>query len=122
MDIHCPNCDEAWDTHHLRYDEPHEWGLAEFMVKDFIDGGSHFSGPDDMVRLAAVRAGWQFASDSVLSFTRCPACKAHEQRGHIDSGATERQALVAMAAELLGDDVDGLASELADLSHFNPRR
>lgn len=114
MDIHCPNCGEPWDTYHLRYDEPHEWDVPEFAVRDFVNGGSRFHGRDDIVRLAAEKAGWKFASDSVLSFVRCPACEGATQLPDAD----ERRALTAVMADTLDGDEDGLAVELAELDSW----
>lgn len=111
MDISCPTCGEPWDTYHLRYDEPHEWEAPPFMVKDFINGGSRFSGPQDPMRVAAEEAGWRFASSSVLSITHCPACKSQEPL----PDASKRRQLVAVSALTNGDDDDGLAVELSEM-------
>lgn len=115
MDIYCPNCGEPWSAYHLQNDEPCEWDLPPFMRDEFIKEGSQFHGPDDPVRMAAEKEGWKFASKSVLSIVRCPACKEHEKHGGTLPDADHRQALVAVMADILGDDPDGLASELSDM-------
>lgn len=109
MDIECPTCGEPWDTYHMRYDEPYDWGEPNYLTKDFVDAGSRFSGPDDPMRKAAQASGWQFASNSILSFTACPCCKG---RPALDE-APVRKAIVSIAAEMNGDDDDGLAADLS---------
>jgi len=109
MDIQCPSCGEPWDTYHMRYDEPYEWGEARHVTKDFVDAGSRFSGPDDPMCKAAQASGWQFASNSILSFTSCPSCKGRS----VLADALVRKAIVAIAAEINGDDDDGLAADLS---------
>lgn len=109
MDIHCPSCGEPWDSYHMRYDEPHEWGEPDYRTNDFINGGSRFDGPDDPMRKAAEASGWRFASNSVLSLTACPSCKG----ASILADAIERRARVAVAAEINGDDDDGLVADLS---------
>ena len=113
MDIQCPTCGEPYDQYHMRYDEPHEWSLPEFLLKEFLSNGARFSGPNDPVKMAAEAVGWKFASNSVLSFTHCPACRS----GSILADAIERRAKVAIAADLNGDDDydddDGFVSDIS---------
>ncbi|MGP8438236.1 hypothetical protein ACT2FY_09285 [Paraburkholderia fungorum] len=109
MDINCPTCGEPWEAYHMRHDEPHEWGLSALELKDILDTG-RFSGPNDRIREAARAAGWEFATDSVLSFTRCPCCvKATPLRD-----ALARKERTTVLSELLDGDEDALASYLAE--------
>jgi hypothetical protein len=55
-------------------------------------------------------AGWKFGS-SIYAVLRCPACKSHGAR----EDAADRREIVAMAAEILGDDEDGLVSFLEEM-------
>lgn len=114
MDIQCPSCGEPWDSYHMKEDEPWEWGLSESETTRFIKNGARFFGPDDPARKAAEAAGWKFASNSVLSFTRCPACK----NGRLLHDAIQRQAMVSAIADTLGDDEDGMECELADAAAY----
>ena len=109
MDISCPSCGEPFDFHHMRFDEPYEWGLTPSAVRQFIQRGSRFAGAADPVRKAAEAAGWRFASDSVLSFIACPGCKG----GLVLADACERRLKAAAVASILGDDDDGLAADLS---------
>ena len=110
MDLYCPTCGEPWDVTHMREDEPHEWGLSALELRDILESG-RFVGAGDRAREAARSAGWEFATDSVLSFTRCPSCaKATPLRD-----AIERRANVRTVAELMDDDADGLAAMLEAL-------
>lgn len=109
MDIHCPTCGEPWDSDHMQFDEPYEWDAP--FIEQFVAYGSRFSGPGDIVRLAAEKAGWQFATNSVLSFTRCPACeKCTPLRD-----AAERRAKAEVIAQAPDSDDDGLAVELNEM-------
>ncbi|HRL52650.1 MAG TPA: hypothetical protein PK805_00260 [Acidovorax temperans] len=108
MDIQCPTCGEPWETYHMRYDEPYEWGQARYLTKEFVDAGSRFSGPDDPMCKAAQASGWQFESNSILSFTSCPSCKGRS----VLADSLVRKGFVAIAAEINGDDDDGLATAL----------
>lgn len=108
MDIECPTCGEPWDSYHMRYDEPHEWGVGKPFLQEFLDTG-RFTGKDDIVRIAAEAAGWEFATNSVFSFTRCPCCHKHTPL----QDATARKEKVAALASVLDGDDDGLISMLA---------
>ena len=110
MDVFCANCKEPWDSQHLLFDEVWDWDLPEFMARDF-NRNPRFSGANDPVRDAAARAGWKFAGNSPLAILRCPACKGRAT----DPQARERITRTRIAAELLGDDADGLIAELNDL-------
>lgn len=74
MDIQCPTCGEPWDSDHIRHDEAHEWNLDASELAEILKIG-RFAGPDDRIREAARAAGWEFATDSLLSFIQCPCCK-----------------------------------------------
>jgi predicted RNA-binding Zn-ribbon protein involved in translation (DUF1610 family) len=108
MDIECPTCGEPWDSYHMRHDEAHEWGLSSIELREFLETG-RFTGPDDRVRKAAEAAGWEFATNSVFSFTRCPCCAKHTPL----RDALARKEKTAVLAELLEGDEDGLISMLA---------
>jgi hypothetical protein len=110
MDVFCATCNEPWDSHHLLFDEVWEWELPESVARDFIRTRC-FSGPNDPVRDAAARAGWKFAGNRPLAILHCPACKGRA----VDPRARERRAQTCIAAELLGDDEDGLIAELSDM-------
>jgi hypothetical protein len=115
MDIECPTCGEPWEVEHMRHDEPHEWNLSDQEVDDLLQTGA-FSGPEDARRQAAAAAGWDFASNSLLSFIRCPNCKdAPGGPGFVSQIAADRRRAVALVAELLEGDEDGMAAILQDL-------
>jgi hypothetical protein len=109
MDIHCPTCGEPYEWYHLRYDEVYEWGLSAENEKAFLED-ARFVGKNDPVRKAAERAGWQFATDSVFSFTHCPCCN---KRSPLQNASQRRQDM-ALLAELLEGDEDGLIAFASD--------
>jgi len=108
MDIECPNCGEPWDRHHLLKDEPNEWGLSDYDLKEIVRTG-RFVSENDRTLKAAQAAGWEFAGNSLLSFTQCPCCK--KRRSIL--GAADQVDQVRNASFLLNDDPDGLASTLS---------
>jgi predicted RNA-binding Zn-ribbon protein involved in translation (DUF1610 family) len=105
MDINCPTCGEQWDAYHMRHDEPHEWGLSDLELKDILSTG-RFNGPNDRIREAARAVGWEFATNSVMSFTRCPSCA--KSRPLFDAQARKERTTVL--AELLDGDEDAMAT------------
>jgi hypothetical protein len=58
-----------------------------------------------------------FTRDGGL-ITRCPSCEENEKR--VTPKQRERLAAVAAVASILGDDVDGLAAFLDDMSYLDP--
>ncbi len=109
MDINCPTCGEPWDSYHMRHDEAFEWGLSEFDLETFLQEG-RFNSKNDPVLIAAQAAGWQFASSSVYSFTKCPCCKEKS----ILRDAVARKNKTSVLADLLDGDEDALISMLGE--------
>jgi len=104
--IRCQTCDEPWDTHHLRHDAIHETGLPAETCASW-DGRltplirSHFEG-----------AAYRFGS-TIHALKSCPCCP----KGANGSSAGRRRGQLAeLAAGLLGDDPDGLLTEVSDAS------
>ena len=73
MDIPCPTCATPWGDRHLKEIEPVRWGISEEDQRRLRAVGG-FSGKDDPALAAAQAAGWQFATERLLSFTHCLAC------------------------------------------------
>ena len=113
MDVYCANCGEPWDHYHMRNDEPWEWGLPEFTIREFVREG-RFHGPNDPVFKAAEAAGWKFAGNTPFAILRCPCCKDGPERLGI-----LRQKVIAAVA-VLGNDEDGLVAALNDAGELNP--
>jgi hypothetical protein len=110
MDVFCASCGESWDTYHLLYDEVWEWDLPQAIAHDF-HRNPRFSGPADPARIAAKRAGWEFAGATPLAILRCPGCPKREPL----PDAKERSAVTRLATQMLAGDEDGLIVELSDL-------
>jgi hypothetical protein len=85
MDVHCCNCGEPWDQYYLRHELPKS---AEEIEDE----------------------GWQFGRNRLVVL-HCPCCP---KDGSGLPNASERAAITKELAELLGEDVDGLASTLED--------
>lgn len=113
-DIFCQRCREPWDADHLKFDMIYDGNLPEEVVKDFRE----YRGAQNKnqfrltsaIRLALGREGWKFG-DTVFHIRRCPGCRGHDAV----PGVGERDAMVAAAVEVLGDDMDGLQAALEDL-------
>ena len=104
MDILCQTCDEPWDAHHLRYDAIHETGLPEKQCKNWNGQLT------PAIREEFRGARYAFGS-SIYSLRSCPCCP----KGAKPSEAGRKRALFAdTAADLLGDDQDGLLAEISD--------
>lgn len=122
MDVHCANCNEPWEGYHLRHDEVHETEQGMALINEKLDLESmpaHLVEPVEGERWEGKLTpfwreqfkanGWRFAG-SLYAVLRCPCCKdngTHE-------GAEDRALKATVVAELLGDDEDGILSELAD--------
>ncbi|HLP69726.1 MAG TPA: hypothetical protein VK181_19605 [Rhizobium sp.] len=111
MDVTCANCGEPYDTYHMRHDEPYEWDFSEAERKRFLATGK-FEGKDDPALKAAEASGWKFAGQTTMAILHCPACKSQTPL----RDAIERKQMAAIAADLMGDDADGIASMLEDMS------
>jgi len=117
-DVTCANCREPWDTHHLRYDAIWDTDLRESLKRRVSNEGANIK--DREQREALERDGWKFGG-SLLSILRCPACKSNEERnGPLDPEVVkDREMRRSVLADILGDDEDGLQSELEDLDYLD---
>ena len=86
MDVHCCKCGEPWDQYYLRHE---------------LDGETPEMLADD---------GWQFGHNRLVVM-HCPSCP---KDGSGLPNAGERAAVVNELAQVLGDDLDGLAATLED--------
>ena len=89
----------------MRHDAIWETDLPDKVKKDW-DGKL-----TPMIEAAFERDGWKFIGHNVYAICRCPACKDKPETKESKNRTAMRQALV----EVLGDDPDGLISELNDL-------
>lgn len=107
MDVHCTTCNEPWDIYHLRHEAIFETDLPREEAKRWCSLpyekrlSRHF-------REKFLDAGYEFGA-SVYVLMRCPVCPKGAKPDP-DKAATKTE-----LAELLGDDEDGLAAQLADL-------
>lgn len=108
MDIHCANCREPWNFDFLLHELPYETDEAPRFINEFIEGGGVFGNPDH-IRDELAKQGWQFGSN-ILVVLRCEACKGKPVSETADGRSMAYQAI----ADILGDDIDGLAAELED--------
>lgn len=94
MDLYCQRCDEPWDVYYV--------GGSGGMDSDSKDDGVETV--KGMMPSEAFKAG-----------IGCPACKWGEN-------APKQQSLRGMAmsamAEILGDDIDGMASMMDDFEYM----
>ena len=107
MDVRCTNCGEPWDQHHLRHDEIWETDLPE-SVKEKWDGKL-----TPKVLKAFEANGWKFLG-SLYAIQQCPGCKDQKPT----KASKARAEMASVLADVLGDDADGLVSELSDLEDF----
>jgi len=86
MDVHCCNCGEPWEVYYL-------WDELEGIDIEELES-----------------EGWQFGKCRLVVL-HCPCCHLNGERL---PDAELRSDIVQELSELLGDDVDGLASTLED--------
>lgn len=84
--VRCAHCGTAWDAAHLVLDEVFTWDLP-LQVAITFNRDPHFGGANDVVRLAAQRAGWQFAGDAPVAVLHCPSCVAHTPTARVAEAA-----------------------------------
>lgn len=106
MDVHCSSCGEPWDTHHLLHDSIHDTQLSESECEDWARLAiSDRLTPE--LRSAFAEAGWRFGR-TLLHVIHCPSC------GPDDEPDRDQTMLKSTFEEILGDDLDGIASEFTD--------
>ncbi len=87
MDVKCCKCGEPWDQYYLRHE----------LSDEEKDDGT-----------------WEFG-DNVLHVKQCPCCDAYSDSPLHDAiQERNRNASMAMLSDMLGDDLDGLASLAED--------
>ena len=95
MDIMCIGCGEPWE-------------VSTFWEVKRAKEGKPAEGDDTFDDLESFELG-----SSV--FTKCPSCEWHEK--NTEGGACvsdEKREAVAMLADMLGDDTDGMACSIED--------
>lgn len=103
MDVHCNRCREPWDVYHLRHDAI--WDAVDDIGEKACES---FNGKlTPKIRKAMQDQGWEFGS-TTMNVKRCPCC---EEGDTLDA---DRSALADAAEDVLGDDIDGIASTLED--------
>ena len=106
MEIYCV-CGEPWDNYHMRFDAIQETDLPDKVKKDW-DGKL-----TPIIEAAFERDGWRFVSHNMYAISQCPACKNNPQNKTKEG--REKVAMRQALVEVLGDDSDGLISELNDM-------
>ena len=122
MDVHCLNCQEPWDTYHLRhdaiYDAIYDGGLWSDIRDESLDGKDAQKMVQkrwpkqeltEEVRQGFRAVGWEFGA-SILVVLHCPSCRANAKA--VDDATRVK---VETLGALLKGDTDGLAAELDDL-------
>jgi hypothetical protein len=111
MDITC-TCGEPWDFYFMLNEVVHETDLDEQVIKS-----QWKQKLTPVFEKAFDQLGWRFVGHSLLAIAQCPACKDKLET----AGSRERAEVRGALAELMGDDLDGLASELEDLGRMEGR-
>jgi hypothetical protein len=119
VDIYCTRCGEPWelDTFHDVIHEQHGPGLATLEEQHYGPDGRDGGWTPERSRAFQAdyeRLYWNpmmaaFHADGCAATGWCDPCEPRR------NGRTE---LAALAYELLGDDVDGIASFMADAEYL----
>ena len=105
-DIRRQGCEEPWDAHHLRYDAIHETPIPE-------EDGRHLDGRlTSPLHRQFTAAGYRCGRTLYArpSSPCCPTPAPSTPRGD------RRGVLTEIAAELLGEDLDGHCAGIPNLS------
>ncbi len=123
MDIHCPQCNEPWDSYHLLNDEI--WNgyddLSEKDCRRFIKSQGKL---EPKIQVTLESRGWKFYGKNILTFVACSCCsdnldwmkenlQPHEYK-EIQTIFASRMVEREINCELLEHDLDGLISTLAN--------
>jgi hypothetical protein len=103
VDVYCATCDEPYEMDYLLHELPHEIKLPLPFIKDIAQGGGKLNKID---REMFEKLGWEFGHN-ILVVVRCPSCGERKTN-------RERASEYDMLAFFMGDDLDGLASEMED--------
>jgi len=107
MDVHCANCGEPWDLYHLQHDAIWE---ADYLSTDEIEALLERPLSAKPVEEALKAAGYEFAGSNYAALLHCPCCPKDSKTD------SQRSEVVSALAEIYGDDVDGMAADMEDLS------
>jgi len=121
MDIKCATCQEPWDHHHLLHDMPQEiWdGVEDSSSQMLID---HFEKSDKtkippLLRQDLEDLGWKFGR-TVICVLECGCCASNAGEGEDPEEVAVRKNLRLELEEMLGDDLDGIISEMETVDRF----
>ncbi len=118
MDVTCATCQEPWEHHHMLYDAAWEtWdgeeGSSSYLLIEKFLASPRTSIPK-MLRDDFTNDGWEFGR-TVVCILKCPCCSAAgEATGDVDL----RKRLRLELEELLGDDLDGIISQMTSVDMF----
>lgn len=102
MDIYCPTCGEPWDIDSL-HDVATERGYDHFQAKmDY---------PDSNERQAAYERNW---FNPIMKEFRTEGCGKVFGTTSCTPVNSERTIVASAAFDIMGDDVDGIASMMED--------
>ena len=106
MDVHCSSCGEPWDTDHLLHDSIHDTSLDDEAVATWkrLPPAERLGRP---FRSAFEAVGWRFGR-TLVHVVSCPGC------GPACRPDPEVATLKSTIEEILGDDLDAIASEFQD--------
>lgn len=119
MDVYCATCLEPWDHHHMLHDmvwdvwDGEEDSSSHLMVKKFLN--SDRTKIAKSLREALQEEGWVFGK-AVVTIMECPCCNGGFDDS--DEAIKERKGLRLQCEELLGNDLDGLISQLNTVDNY----
>ena len=96
MDTLCARCNEPWEVHYMHQDIRQE---AKSLIEE---------GDADTMEEAYHQLGFRFGQNHLVIY-ECPCCDSQPENW---VGKEERKEIIDEIAMLMGDDLDGLASQL----------
>ncbi len=126
MDVYCATCQEPWDHHHMLHDiawdvwDGSEDSSSHLLVRKFLEGPKA-SIPKLLREDLKESYGWVFGR-TVVCILRCACCEAQEGDPDFEADdpeiIEERKQLRLQYEELLGDDLDGIISQMTSIDRF----
>ena len=108
-DVLCASCKEPWDTYGIYHEIMWEadWSPLTWAEEPPIEALTSKTLKEPKVREIMKALGWEFGP-SPLAILHCPCCPKDAKPD------PEREAVYNALADIMGEDDDGLASELED--------
>jgi len=106
MDTYCTKCGGPWELNYIMHEVIFETDLCEEDMELWTNL-SPAAKLAPRYKEALKKEGWSFGGQ-ISHITECPACKGKPA----DEFSTKRSEYIGALHDVLGDDIDGIVSEM----------